>query len=76
MPAIPDDYESQIDTSELTDFERLIVLRETLNPNESEQTGIHVKMLNDLVHMNDAAAYCLDPYKFQLWAPELANLIP
>ena len=76
LPAIPDDYESQIDTSELTDFERLIVLRETLNPNESEQTGIHVKMLNDLVHMNDAAAYCLDPYKFQLWAPELANLIP
>ena len=36
LPAIPDDYESQIDTSELTDFERLIVLRETLNPNESE----------------------------------------
>ena len=76
MPAIPDDYQSQIDSSELADFERLIDLRENLNPNESEQAGIHVKMLNDLVHMNDAAAYCLDPYKYQLWAPELATLIP
>lgn len=76
LPAIPDDYQSQIDSSELTDFERLIDLRENLNPDESEQAGIHVKMLNDLVHMNDAAAYCLDPYKYQLWAPELAMLIP
>lgn len=75
LPTIPDDYQSQTDSSELTDFERLIELRESLGPSESEQASMHVKMLNDLVHMNDAAAYCLDPYKYQLWAPELTTLI-
>ena len=75
MPAIPDDYQSQIDMAEITDFERLIELRETLDKNQSEQAGIYAKMLNDLVHMNDAVAYCLDPYKFQLWAPELTSLV-
>ena len=75
MPAIPDDHQSQIDMAEITDFERLIELRETLDKNQSQQAGICAKMLNDLVHMNDAVAYCLDPYKFQLWAPELTSLV-
>ena len=28
-------------------------------------------MLNDLVHMNDANAYCLDPYKHHAWPIQL-----
>ena len=75
LPPIPDDYQTQIDCSELTDFEKLIDLRERLDASESEYAAVHIKMLNDLVHMNDASAVSLDPYKYQLWAPELASLI-
>lgn len=75
MPPLPDNYTNEIRQADLTDFERLVELRECMDDSESEESKLHKKMLNDLVHMNDAVAYCLNPYKFQLWSPNLELLL-
>lgn len=75
MPPVPDDFPESLDMGRLTQFEQLIALREAIDPNKSELDKLHQKMLNDLVHMNDATAYCLNPYKYQLWSPELSALL-
>ena len=75
MPPVPDDFPESLDMGRLTQFEQLIALREVIDPNKSELDKLHQKMLNDLVHMNDATAYCLNPYKYQLWSPELSALL-
>lgn len=51
----------------LSDFEKLIEARETLDASKGSEYKTFKEMLNDLVHMNDALAYCLDPYKFHVW---------
>lgn len=75
MPAIPPSYPNDSTDESLSDFERLIEVRENLESPQTEDEKIQKKMLNDLVHMNDAFAYCLNPYKFATWAPILSNLL-
>lgn len=86
MPKIPVDFPNNLDDSEMTNFERLIALREllndknsneciTLNKGRSGDCKVEIEMLNDLVHMNDASAYCLNPYKYQLWSPALMEFL-
>ena len=59
----------------LSDFERLIEARELLDPSLGAEQKTYKEMLNDLVHMNDALAYCLDPYKFHVWPSALDSLL-
>lgn len=76
MPLMPINYPNEDQQlEELTDFEKLIELRERIDPNASEGNKLRVEMLNDLVHMNDAAAYCLNPYRFSTWSPALSELL-
>lgn len=75
MPVIPSSYPNESCDEALTDFERLIEVRENLESPQTEDEKIKKKMLNDLVHMNDAFAYCLNPYKFATWAPALSDFL-
>ncbi len=59
----------------LSDFETLIEARELLDPSLGVEQKTYKEMLNDLVHMNDALAYCLDPYKFHIWPSTLDSLL-
>lgn len=64
----------------LSDFEQLIVQRESLRLRNSN-TGLQVEenmileTLNDLVHMNDACLVCLDPYRFNVWPCTFDSLL-
>lgn len=75
MSPMPDNLPKSADTDGLSDFEKLIEARELIDAKTSEEDKLYAKMLNDLVHMNDATAYCLNPYKFQVWSPELAKIL-
>ena len=59
----------------LSDFETLIEARELLDTSLGVEQKTYKEMLNDLVHMNDALAYCLDPYKFHIWPSTLDSLL-
>ena len=63
------------DQQSLSDFERLIEARELLDTSMGVEQKTYKEMLNDLVHMNDTLAYCLDPYKFHVWPPVLDSLL-
>lgn len=65
LPAYSCDMDDSFDS--YTPFERLIAMRE--DPNITD--AVIRDMLNDLVHMNDANAYCLDPYKHHVWPTQL-----
>ena len=76
IPPMPEsDYVNTVELSDLTDFERLILLREKFDYGSSPEGKLVREMLNDLVHMNDASAYCLSPYSFQVWSPVLNELL-
>lgn len=75
MPPLPDGYAANADSRDFSDFEKLVELRENIDPSKGEAEKEQRRMLNDLVHMNDTAAYGLNPYKYQLWSTELENLL-
>lgn len=63
------------DQKAMSDFERLIEARESIDPSMGAELKAYKEMLNDLVHMNDALAYCLDPYEFHVWPSMLDSLL-
>ena len=68
LPACADAFQELHDgESELTDFERLIELREKLSVRTGNDLKQKRELLNDLVHMNDVSVYCINPYKYHTW---------
>lgn len=65
------------DTSNFSHFEQLVAIREKLKRQKSDDADDKriIEMLNDLVHMNDAMLFCLNPYKYDVWAPSLNELL-
>lgn len=63
------------DPEALSDFERLIEVRESIDTSIGSEQKTYKEMLNDLVHMNDALTYCLDPYEFHVWPRILDSLL-
>ena len=63
-----------------TDYEALVAARESLRRKKeigkmSEEESLQFGMLNDLVHMNDCALFCLNPYEYAVWPPVFAALL-
>ena len=63
-----------------TDYELLIVARERLAKEKeqgslSDEGALQLNMLNDLVHMNDCALFCLNPYVYATWPAVFADLL-
>lgn len=76
IPPMPEgDYFKDAELGGLSDFEKLILLRERYDFGSNPDGRLLREMLNDLVHMNDASAYCLSPYSFQTWSPVLNELL-
>ena len=65
------------DTSSLSHFEQLVAIREKLRKQKSRSADDKriSEMLDDLVHMNDAMLFCLNPYEYDVWAPSLNELL-
>ena len=66
--------------SSFTDYEALVAAREGLRRKKEggslpEEGSLQLDMLNDLVHMNDCALFCLNPYEYAVWPPVFASLL-
>jgi len=64
----------------LTDFELLIAARELLRLDKKEgilsrEKAQELDMLNDMVHMNDCALFCLNPYRYGAWPRPLSKVV-
>ena len=72
------EYRSDLNTdiSGCSHFEQLVAMREELKEQKSDspENKRIIRMLDDLVHMNDAMLFCLNPYEYDVWAPSLNNL--
>ena len=68
-------------TDAFTEFEVLIFAREMLSAKKeaglsfSPDEKLWHDMLNDLVHMNDCALFCLNPYRYMTWPSMFSNRI-
>lgn len=77
LPPMPVSVTVALD-ADATDFEVLILAREALRKNKAtlcSEEKVDLAMLNDLVHMNDSAWYCLNPYEYAIWPSNLDKLI-
>ena len=54
---------------ELTNFEKIFYLRETIKEKKLRDE------MSDLIHLNDKLAICLNPYKFDTFSPYLFDCI-
>lgn len=66
---IPSDYIDSIDTSKLTNFEKIFLVRE-----EDNTTEINSELCN-IVHLNDSYTICLNPYIFDYFSPYVYSRI-
>jgi energy-coupling factor transporter ATP-binding protein EcfA2 len=55
--------------TELTNFEKIFYLRETIKEKKLRDE------MSDLIHLNDKLAICLNPYKFDTFSPYLFDCI-
>lgn len=66
---------------DFTDYEVLVHVREVLSRKKDNGTSLtpdevlQHDMLNDLVHMNDCALFCLNPYRYATWPSTLSDTI-
>lgn len=79
IQAMPGTVDRSISSS-FTDYEVLIVAREHLalekeSGNLTTEGALQLNMLNDLVHMNDCALFCLNPYEYATWPPVFSALL-
>lgn len=76
LKPMPEKIEMVLDENATT-FEILVLLREILRSRKAtltEEERLDLEMLNDLVHMNDNAWYCLNPYEYDIWPARLGQL--
>jgi hypothetical protein len=66
---IPDDYVTKIDTSAWSLYERSIAVR-SLCKDENIKSE-----LNNLVHLNDSLAVCLNPFKFNYFSKYVYDFV-
>jgi ABC-type uncharacterized transport system ATPase subunit len=69
-----------VSVESLTDFELLIAARELLRSDKkkgvlSREQAQELDMLNDMVHMNDCALFCLNPYRYGTWPRPLSKVV-
>ena len=70
-----------LSTDGFSEFERLIAKREDIRCGDHLELpqgitkALARDLLNDLVHMNDAMADCIDPYRYPAWSPILFGLL-
>lgn len=79
LPPMPESVDSGVKDS-FTDYEALVAVRESLRRKKevgrlSKEESLQFDMLNDLVHMNDCALFCLNPYEYTVWPPVFATLL-
>lgn len=79
LPAMPETVDRTVKSS-FTDYEALVAAREGLRRKKEggslpEEGSLQLDMLNDLVHMNDCALFCLNPYEYAVWPPVFASLL-
>ncbi|WP_077597415.1 hypothetical protein [Olsenella urininfantis] len=79
LPAMPETVDRTVKSS-FTDYEALVAAREGLRRKREgsslpEEGSLQLDMLNDLVHMNDCALFCLNPYEYAVWPPVFASLL-
>ena len=79
LPNMPEHVDRSI-KSTFTDYEALIAAREILHQQKenggiSEDDALQFDMLNDLVHMNDCALFCLNPYQYAVWPSVFSSLL-
>lgn len=79
LPPMPENVDRGVKDS-FTDYEALVAARESLRRKKeigrlSEEESLQLDMLNDLVHMNDCALFCLNPYEYAVWPPVFAALL-
>ncbi|MEG1565951.1 MAG: hypothetical protein RRY22_05630 [Bacilli bacterium] len=63
VKAVPDNYKKDINTSEWTNFEKAMFLR------ENTKKPILKDELNNIAHLNDAYMISLNPYKYDYFSP-------
>lgn len=76
LKPMPEKIEMVLDENATT-FEILVLIREHLRNRKAtltEEDRLDLEMLNDLVHMNDNAWYCLNPYEYDIWPARLDQL--
>jgi len=66
---IPDDYVIKIDTSDWSLYERSIAVRSKCKDENIKSE------LNNLVHMNDSLAVCLNPFKFNYFSKYVYDFV-
>lgn len=79
IQTMPRTIDRSISTS-FTDYEVLIVAREYLalkkaSGSLTSEDALNLTMLNDLVHMNDCALFCLNPYEYSTWPSVFSALL-
>lgn len=78
LECMPDSFNTQL-TDNFSDYEVLIYMREAYRSRKkdsrlSPEDKVMLEMLNDLVHMNDCALHCLNPYEYAVWPARLSEV--
>jgi wobble nucleotide-excising tRNase len=69
LPAYTVNIIKESDITNLSNFEKIFYLRETITDKKLKDE------MSDLIHLNDKLAICLNPYKFDTFSPYLYDCI-
>lgn len=67
-------YLENINTFKYLDFEKLVKCRELINSRSSKNKVIKDELSN-IIHLNDAQVYCLNPYKYNYFSKFVKDYI-
>lgn len=69
-----EDYLKEIEDNDYSNFERLILMRENLNKKIKKERVLYDELSN-IIHLNNAYAICLNPYKYNYFSRYVYNYI-